>query len=162
MSQTTAPAINMANAFAGLIAESYQPKDIVSRINVAAAMKIGYLASLDSGNGDDAVKAPAASTDVTDTPSGFIAHTHALESSETGDPQFPVKSALNIMRKGRIWVPVEDAVTVGAGVYVRFQNGSEGLCRSDADAGNAALLPSAKFVTSTTGAGLAMVEINLP
>ncbi len=161
MTQTTAPAINMETAFAGLIADGMQPKDVVSKVNVVAAVLLGYLVSL-GADGDDSIIAPAAAGDVTTTPIGVVMHSHAIESSPSGDPQWPIKSTPSILREGRIWVVVEDAVDAQAPAFVVHTGGDEGVFRSDVDGGNASALPGAKFVTSTTGAGLAVVELNRP
>jgi len=60
--------------------------------------------------------------------------------------------------KGRVWVAVEDAVTDGGAVFVRFASGTLGAFRSDNAAGDAAQMPGAVYRSSTSGAGLAVVE----
>jgi hypothetical protein len=70
-----------------------------------------------------------------------------------------------VMKKGRVWVRVEDAVAAEAAAFVRFVVGLPGQVlgafRSDADAGNAAALPNAKFVTAAAAGGLALLDLNL-
>ena len=75
-----------------------------------------------------------------------------------GDP-------MPIIKKGRVWVPVEDAVTAESAAFVRFvAAGAEqlGAFRSDADGTDAVALPGAKFVTDAIAGELALLDINLP
>lgn len=71
---------------------------------------------------------------------------------------------VSVMKKGRAVVPVEGAVTKGGDVYVRTKAGTAtnplGGFRADDDTGNAIQMTGAKFHTSTTGRGLAVVSIN--
>lgn len=72
-----------------------------------------------------------------------------------------------IVRKGRVKVTAEEAVTEGGPVFVRLvTSGDEvyGSFRMSADANDCALLLSAKWAQTTTGsgAGAALLDINLP
>lgn len=74
--------------------------------------------------------------------------------------------AVSVLRKGRIWVEVEDYASVvdGAAVYVRHAaSGTEelGSIRTDADTADATVLPGAKFYGVAVGS-LAIVELNIP
>ena len=163
MSQTTAPAINMEQGFAGLIADGPQPKDVVSRTNKTGDTPLGHLVVLDLANGDDSVAIPTTFGEIQNSPVGVAMHSHAIESNDSGDAYWPTKSRLNVLRKGRIWVYVHGAVNAGDIAYVRYQNGNEGRFSNSGDA-DATPVGSGdtKYVTSTTGAGLAVVELNLP
>ncbi len=70
-----------------------------------------------------------------------------------------------IMRKGRIWVVSEDAVTApGTQAYVRFSaSGSEvlGAFRTDADTSDAAALTGARFMKTCSAGGLTVLSLNL-
>jgi hypothetical protein len=62
-------------------------------------------------------------------------------------------------------VTAEAAVDVGQPVFVRFiATGDEQLggMRGAADANDCAVLKGARWASKTTGAGLAVVELNLP
>jgi len=161
MSQTTAPQINMDRGFAGAFADSHNPKDVATGKAVKEAMPLGRLAVIDAANGDGAVMLPTATGDITNLTRGVVAHSHALESSASGDPQWPQNSAVPVLTKGRIYVEVEDAVAEGGEVFARH-TADFGKFRSDVDGGNATLVPGAVFRSSTTGAGLAVVEFNQP
>jgi hypothetical protein len=59
-----------------------------------------------------------------------------------------------------IWVVVDDAVTAGNGVFwITDGSGTIGGFRSDADGGNAIALTGVQFLTSTSGAGLAKIQL---
>jgi len=161
MSQTDAPQINMTRGFNGAAADSHNPKDVLTGKAVKEAMPLGLLAVVDQANGDGAVMLPTATGDITNLTAGVVLHSHAIESSASGDPQYPQNAAVNVLRKGRVYVEVEDAVDEGAAVFARH-TADFGKFRSDIDGGDATLVPGAVFRSSTTGAGLAVVEINLP
>jgi hypothetical protein len=79
----------------------------------------------------------------------------ALSDGETG----------SLLRKGTIWVRVEEAVTTTDDVYYRHTtNGGlvPGGWRTDADTANADQLTSARWLTAAAQDGLAQLEINLP
>lgn len=73
---------------------------------------------------------------------------------------------LSVLSKGVAAVLVEDAVTKGANAFCRIANPAAGdpvgLFRSDADGGDAIQMLSAKFDSSTTGRGIALVRVNRP
>lgn len=72
---------------------------------------------------------------------------------------------LPVMRKGRIYVLSETAVTKGGAVYVRVvATGSEvrGAMRGTLDSTDLALLLGARWGSTLTAGGIAMVDLNLP
>lgn len=78
---------------------------------------------------------------------------------------FQVDEAMPVLRDGQIYAYAEAAVDVGDPVYVRFvSTGDEvnGSMRATADANDCALLKGARWASKTTGAGFAVVELNLP
>ena len=161
MSQTTAPQISMTKGFNGQLADSHAPKDVVTGKAKAAAMPLGVLAVIDTASGDGGVKVPAVTGDVSGKAVGVVMHSHSVESSLTGSPEWPRYSAVPVLRRGRVYVSVENAVAEGGQVFARH-TAPFGAFRADADTGNATLVPGAVYRTSTAGAGLAVVEINLP
>lgn len=122
-----------------------------------------------TGLSDDRAHLPQATGDITTVGSvaGIALHTQFVEQSVGGtnnlgyDPQ----SSMNVLRKGRAYVQVEDAVVKGGLPFVRFVAAASeqlGAFRSDADTSDAVALPNARFVTSAGAGELAIVEINLP
>lgn len=76
-----------------------------------------------------------------------------------------IDEAWTVAREGRVYVYAEAAVDVGDPVYVRFvSTGSEvnGSMRGSPDSTDCARLLRARFASKTTGAGFAVVELNLP
>ncbi|OHD25173.1 MAG: hypothetical protein A2Y38_06665 [Spirochaetes bacterium GWB1_59_5] len=88
------------------------------------------------------------------------------EGDATAENAFAADSAVGVLRRGQIWVQVEEAVTPDDAVFVRHTaNGpltKLGIFRTDADGGNAIALTTAKFLTSAATDGLAVLDVNLP
>lgn len=109
---------------------------------------------------------PAATADVTARPRGIALKDETRRNSTGGFPGgYAVDDQVVYLRKGRVWVNVEAAVTQDGAVFVRFAAGTFtqlGAFRGDADTATAVALPGATYLTSTAGAGLAVVEINIP
>jgi hypothetical protein len=88
----------------------------------------------------------------------------------TGDPVvndgFPAGSTLSVMKQGVMAGEVEDTVAAHGNVFFRIANPAAGQnlggLRGDVAGGDAVQLLGAKFKTSTTGSGLAKVQLNMP
>lgn len=79
----------------------------------------------------------------------------------TSDDGYTALDAVGVMRKGRIWVPVEGAVADGDPAHVRVVTAATDI-RGQWAAGpatNFALYPGAFFRSATSGAGLAILEL---
>lgn len=103
---------------------------------------------------------PRQATDVTGTFLGITRHDTALEASSANI--YTDKAAVSIKSKGRIWVTVEDAVAEKGDVYCRYAAGTYatlGAFRSDADSTTAGQVANAKYLTSASAGGLALVEL---
>lgn len=69
----------------------------------------------------------------------------------------------NVLDFGEIWVETLDAVAAYEPVFVHIIAGADqGKVRNDADGGNAEALPGARFMSATSGAGLARVSFRRP
>lgn len=144
---------------------------VTAQVGNSAAIGFGLVVSQDPQDTNKA-RVPINATDITasGTVLGFTIHTHTVTQSlgasgSTGSTGYIIEAAMGILRKGRIYVAVEDAVVAGGDVYVRHVVGAGevlGACRSDADGSDASILPSAKFRSSAAIGGIAIVEINLP
>ncbi len=78
---------------------------------------------------------------------------------------YATTEAAPLVRKGRVWVSSETAAYQGREVYVRMVAGggeSLGANRATPDANDCAILRGARFASTTTAAGLVLVEFNLP
>lgn len=82
----------------------------------------------------------------------------------TTDDIYPQKSVAPIVSAGRVWVRVEQAVKLDTVPHVRIVSDGVGevggIFRADADTDEAHSLPGCRFLTETSGAGLAVLEIN--
>ena len=130
----------------------------------AQAQKAGFgkmLVTDDRGD-DDQVRLPRVAAEITgNAREGVAIRDRAKESNAN---EYPTQASVAVLREGEIWVEVEDAVSKDGDVYVRYASGSGGSAlgsfRSDADSSTAALLPRAKFMTTTSAGELARVEIS--
>lgn len=103
------------------------------------------------------VKLPTATT----TTIKGIALLQAKEQAADGTVAYAAKDSVPVLDKGRAWVPVTGAVTADAQAYLVFSGADAGKWAAAAGAGPiASAITGAKFKTSTTGAGLAVVELN--
>lgn len=87
-------------------------------------------------------------------------------SMEPASPEYAIGAMVTIVKKGKVWMKAEDAVTFGNTVFVRYTvNGGldVGRVRSDADTAKAGELLASKFHNTVGGTeGWVEVEINLP
>jgi hypothetical protein len=79
----------------------------------------------------------------------------------SGSGQYQVGDDVPCQRRGRVWMYSENAVTAGDPVYVRTTAASTNVTGQvrDGAAGSFVLHPTAVFMNTTTGAGIALVEI---
>lgn len=140
-----------------------------------ANVPFGVLVSLDDAgqqssdlSGRRLVHLPQTGTDVTarGTALGVALHTQAVENALSGESLgYSPESAVSILRRGRVYVQVEDAVVEGAQAFVRHVAGAGeqlGAFRSDVDGSDASALPGAYYRKSAGAGELAVLEINLP
>jgi hypothetical protein len=89
---------------------------------------------------------------------GFTLHDHAREQSSAGVVQFSQFETVNVLTQGRMWVETTDAVVAGATANLTVATGK--LTDEAVAAGIEAFTQiSVKFITATTGAGLALIEV---
>lgn len=89
---------------------------------------------------------------------GFALHDHAREQSSAGVVQYAQYETVSVLTQGRFWVETTDAVVAGAVANLTVATGK--LTDEAVAAGIEAFTQfTARFVTGTTGAGLAIVEI---
>lgn len=150
-------------AVAGMIDSAFEARDIVSRV-ANASLAFGRGACI-SGTAGELADLPAAAGDVASgTFLGVVCYTPAASAAA-----IPAGSVASILRKGRAWVQVEEAVNDGDQAFCRITTHSgatPGAFRKSADtvssAATATAVPSGYFRSATSGAGLALLEINLP
>ncbi len=150
---------NMAAGLAGQIAD-IGPTDIMTHINEHGGV-IPFGAFVTKGSGEGLAVLPDATGEVTGLAGlGVTVRSH----TQPQDAGYADEDVMPVMKKGRVWVPVEDAVVAESAAFVRFVAGEGealGAFRSDADGTDAVALPNAKFVTDAAAGELAMLDLNL-
>lgn len=148
---------DLSAAVKGALADLGQ-HDIVSRQS-AAAIGFGFgLAWLSTG----LVALPSATGFVF---AGVAMMKHSAIPNATGLAQYDIGHAISVVRQGRIWVESEQAVNPSLSVFLRHTTNAAlvpGNFRVDADTARADQITNARWVSVTTGAGLAILEINMP
>lgn len=99
----------------------------------------------------------------------FIAPGTVGSNAFTGEQGIEDTQTVDALRKGRIWVVVEDAVDPGDSVFVRHTANGAGKLQlgafrgADNDGGKAIDVSAfCAWRSTTTGAGLAVLEVNAP
>lgn len=159
MSQTSYALRYTANV-AGELSCPLQDAVLDSKIN-ALALPAGVFVCRDSA--DDACKVPAAAGDVTTTGFGFVKKDIAIERQQSQTVDYPAKSGVTVMRRGRMIVLCETAAAFGGQVFVRItsdggSNTQLGKVRNDADSGKATSLLGCRFIRTIGAAGLVEIE----
>jgi len=151
-------------AFPGMALDN-GPRDVVSFTNEEAAdALLGGLMVVQGTEADDALL-PAATGD---DPLGIVMHNHSLDFDLADGEVVAVDGLGAALKKGRIWVRVEEAIALGDDVYFRHTAaGAEqaGEFRTDADGGDADQLTNARWAgpsATYNGVLLAPLELNLP
>lgn len=151
------------DAFAGMLGDSGD-NDIFSRANgEGAAVEFGVAVTV----GTDTFKQFELPDAGGDAILGVLAHRHTQDRALlSGTEGLKDKEDGDVLRKGRIWVRVEEAVAPGEAVYFRHTasgpNTFLGRFRNDADTATATLVANASWVKGSSGAGIALLDINLP
>lgn len=139
---------NIRQAVAGQVGNMY-PAGFISR-TVEDAAGIGFGIAVAQGAADFGCKAfGSGDTAVL----GITARERSLDANEPN--KFAEGDTARVLTEGAIWVQAAVAVTAGAGVFVRPSNGDF----QPTNANSAVQIAGARWETSTTGAGLALVRI---
>lgn len=142
-------------AIAGAVVDG-QLKNIVSRV---AEADIPFGRFVMKGTQDNGVLPIVTGLIALDRGLGFTVRVQ--DDTADANDVLEVKSgkAANVLDFGEIWVETLDAVAVSDDVYVVVTVGADqGKVRNDAGGGAAEILPGARFMSSTSGAGLARVS----
>lgn len=152
----TSYSISPARAFAGLISD-VGTNYVISRTNEeSVSVEFGLMVA--AGTDPEAQFLNCAA--LTDVLLGVTTHQHTQDRDgvEAGD-------TAGLISRGGVWVVVEEAVVPGDGVFVRcVVTGGEqyGAFRTDADGTDAVEITNARWISSTAGAGLALLDLNMP
>lgn len=158
----SAPVVSPAASFQGQ--RVTQPGDVVDSFvseEVSAEIPFGVMVKRGAAVGG-ALKLTA----ITDVLAGIVCHSHSYaKPEELGDVGLKPKVSLSVLRRGDIWVHVEEAVTPASSVFVRAVvagNEVAGDFRDTADATDLIDCSAfAEFLGSTAGAGLVLVRVDM-
>lgn len=141
-------------------AEPGNPRSYTSQES-SAEIPFGVCVVLAS-NEDEGCQLPDGSGDV---PLGVVVRSEAYaRGTELGDTGLKPATTMGVLRKGTIWVATEDAVDPGDAVRVRKVAGvgeQLGKFRASADSTDCSVLTGATWLTSTSGAGIALLEVDM-
>lgn len=186
MSQTTYNKIP-DQAFQGMLADAGGPKNVMSAAYKAGAkgsaefgLAMSFVSGHDEGGEPQSMSVAQTYTsrqcqlpDDTNANQPFMGisvHKHVApasvnENAFTGEQGIADTQTVDVLRSGRIWVYSETAVDPTAAVYYRYAtnggNTKKGAFSKTTDAGNQ-ILKNAQWIGTTTGAGIAQLEIDMP
>ena len=155
MSQTSVTQYG-AVAFAGMLADMAD-NDVLS-YSAEAAVPIASFVALGT-NKDRQVTPVTTSVGQGALAVGVALHEHTIEQTSAGLVQYDIGRTVSTLKRGRVYVMTDDAVVAGAVANLKL---SSGKATDEAVAAGIEAFTqfSARFVTGTTAAGIAVLEIN--
>ena len=150
MSQTTMSQYGAA-AVAGLL-DGVGPRNVRSYA-AEEVIPVGFPVKLGTDPAKEVLKATAGAGVI-----GFSIHDHAREQTSAGVVQYASTETVSVLTQGRFWAKTSDAVVAGAKANMTVADGT--LTDAAVAAGIEAFTQmDVVFITATTGAGLAIVEV---
>lgn len=150
MSQTTMSQYGAA-AVAGLL-DGVGPRNVRSYA-AEEIIPVGFPVKLGTDPAKEVLKATAGAGVI-----GFSVNDQAREQTSAGAVQYAATETVSVLTQGRMWVMTSGAVVAGATANLTVANGT--LTSASVTTGIEAFTQiSVKFITGTTAAGLALVEI---
>lgn len=141
---------------------------VVAQIGNAAAIDFGLFVCQDLLY-EEVARVPIVTTDVSNVllARGIVCHTQAIEQfyQTAGGAGYALNAEMSIVRRGMVWVRVEEAVTVKSTPFARFTvSGTTKLggIRASEDTAKAVAIPTARFIRGAAADGIALLDINLP
>lgn len=159
-----APAV----AFEGMLANGRADR-VDSKVVAGATMHPGRAVCFHAADADEEVRLPGTTAEVENNNIMGVSILDVTRMNDDGtvNTAIPVGDPVAVLRQGEIWVNVEEAVTPASLVYVRITESSGGAAdtgkfRASADSGKAVIAYGFKYMSSTSGAGLAKLSVLLP
>jgi len=125
MSQT-AVATTLTRAFAGMLSDG-GPHDIVTAYNDEASLEMPFGACVTLQTAERAAKLPAAGSDKL---MGLVVHEHGFSKgpadAQLGSTGLKGDVLFGVLRKGKMWVTVENGCAIGDRMHVRYAAGAGG------------------------------------
>lgn len=140
--------------------------DVISMVNNESSQEMAFgLAVVFEGSTDDqGALAPDA---ISEQVAGILVHSHAYSNDSDGDlgtTGLKPGAILNVLRKGRIWVEAEEAVSPGDPLWIRAVvtgNEEEGALAMQADSTD--MIDSSnqgRWLTTATAGNIALLEVD--
>jgi len=150
MSQTTVTQYQAAS-FKGML-DGVGPKNVRSYA-AEEIIPIAYPVKLGTDPAKQVLKATTGASAV-----GFALQDHAREQTSAGVVQYAAKDTVSVLTQGRVWVTTSDAVVAGAKANLTVADGTftDALVTTGIEALTQVELT---FITATTAAALALVEV---
>jgi hypothetical protein len=156
-------------AFEGMLADSRNVKVNSKTPGGTASIHAGRFVCFHAGDDDAACRVPTSTAEVENNNAMgvTILDVSRMSADGTVGNAYATNEDMPVLQDGEIWVNVEEAVTPASLVYVRITESTggaadQGKFRASADSGKAVIAYGFKFMTSTTGAGLALLSVKLP
>lgn len=143
-------------AFAGMLADS----TITDKVSFSAEAAVPFASFVVLGtNKERQVLAASTSAGQAALTVGVALASHTIEQSSSGVAQYGATVTVPVLKRGRVYVLTDDAVAAGAVANLKLSSGK--ATDEVVAAGIEAFTQfTARFVTGTTAAGLAIMEIN--
>jgi hypothetical protein len=159
MSQTSVPT-SLTRAYSGMLADSsYSLK--VTAVNEEASASIPFGFGVKFGTAEDGVLLPTVQASRI---KGIAIHFHGVPDADIDDTGFLPETCFAILRKGRIYVKVEEAVVVGDRGFCRaVATGDEeqGVWRKSADSTDCVdCTKQVVFLSAASAGGVALAEVD--
>ncbi len=164
MPQTTVAATLTVGA-AGQLAEHNLANLVTDELVLAhaTAVPFGCGVAHDATGGDGTCKLLAASTEKFE---GVAYDNGSVAVDDTVPGSYSQYDTVPVLKKGKVYVVTEESVDPTKAVFCRYTaNGGGktiGQFRTDEDGGKAFVIANAQWRQTVTGAGTALLEINLP
>lgn len=157
-------------AFEGMLADSSRTKHADSMVQAQSGtteIPFGVVVALEAAPSADGTPAKATMPDnAADKLWGIVLHSHDYDTrTELGTTGLKPKTALSVLRKGRVYVKVENAVAAGDRGHVRYASGAGGTqlgAIRNAAVTNETIDATGQiiFITSASAGGLAIAEVD--
>lgn len=155
MSQTSVNTYQPA-AFNGMLADLSARNDPMSYA-AQAAVPFGAFVALGT-NKEKQVTPVTTSVGQAALAVGFAIASHTVEQSSAGLAQYAIGDTVPVLKSGRFWCLTDDAVVAGTVANLKLSSGK--VTDEAVTTGIEAFTQfSARFITGTSAAGLAIVEI---
>ena len=150
MAVQTSYSENIGVAFPGMRA-NLVPETVITRTVKNDTMPFGVVAVQAEGDFEATTIPNLATAD----PGGYVGISVRDQSVDPNEPnEYAERANANIMTKGTVWVNAYETVDAGDPVYFVTATGLLGKTSA-----SSTLIPNARWETSRTGAGLAMIRL---